>query len=41
MSANVTVSGAGSSAEVVLGSGGSANALGHEDWRALEFDPRD
>ncbi|MFI9386520.1 enoyl-CoA hydratase/isomerase family protein [Kutzneria sp. NPDC052558] len=37
MSANVTVGVDGSSAEVVLGSGGSANALGHDDWRALEL----
>ncbi|MBB5889715.1 enoyl-CoA hydratase/isomerase family protein [Kutzneria kofuensis] len=36
MSANVLVRGQGRSAEVVLGSGGSANALGHDDWRALE-----
>jgi enoyl-CoA hydratase len=37
VSANVTVRGQGRSAEVVLGSGGSANALGHEDWQALEL----
>ncbi|EWM11843.1 enoyl-CoA hydratase/isomerase family protein, partial [Kutzneria sp. 744] len=37
MSANVTVRSDGRGAEVVLGSGGSANALGHEDWRALEL----
>lgn len=37
MSANVTVHSQGSAAEVVLGSGGSANALGHNDWRALEL----
>ena len=37
MSEKVTVRRHGVSAEVVLGSGGSANALGHRDWRALEL----